>query len=187
MKGGLVRQVVLVSAVLFLVFVQIGLLQAAESTKTGVVLESGYSGVVLKSPGDSGVKYNTGRETRYTPADYRPVKGDKITVEFYPKQLANGQEILAVSALTLVKMDPNRKELTSPAVGTIMEVGRRSIRIDFPEVGQNISMDKKRGMTVVPGGWQPAAGDKVRVTYDKVRARFTSGMVYVMSKMEKMD
>ncbi len=187
MKGEFGRQAVLSVAVLLLFLVLVGQLRA-EETRTGVVLESGYSGVVLQSPDDpNGIKYNTGRETSYSPADYRPVKGDIITLAYYQKQLPNGQDVLAVSSLKLVKMDPNRKELTSPAEGSIIEIGRKSIRIDFPENGQNISMDRKRGMQVVPGGWEPVMGDKVRVDYEKVKSRFTGGIVFVISRIEKIN
>lgn len=159
----------------------------ADDTVTGVVKESGYSGVMLKVKGKkTAVKYNTGRETVYTPDDYRPMKGDTVKISYYHKPARGGGEILAVSKLTLVKKDPNRKEITSPAIGIVREVGRRSIRFEFPKVGQHISMDMKRGMEILPAGWKPAVGDKVKVTYDKVKARFGSGIVLVISKIEKI-
>ena len=107
----------------------------AAGTVTGLVIESGFSGIVLKAKGKkAGVKYNTGRETIYSPDDYRPMKGDTVTISFYPKTLRGGGEILAVSKLTLVKKDPNRKELKSPAIGIVREVGRKNIRFEFPKV-----------------------------------------------------
>ncbi|MBU0674304.1 MAG: hypothetical protein KJ950_06645 [Proteobacteria bacterium] len=160
----------------------------AADTVTGVILESGFSGVVVKAPGEkAGVKYNTGRETVYSPDDYRPLKGDTVTLAFYSKTARNDEEILAVSNLTLIKKDPNRKELTSPATGTIQEVGRRGIRFDFTEIGQVATMEQKRGMETVPDGWKPAAGDKVTVTFESVKARFGNKIVLVISKMEKTD
>ena len=147
-----------------------------------MVQEGGLSGLVIQ-----GVKYNTGRETSFTPGDYRPVKGDTVTLTFYNKTMPNGQEGLAISSLELVKKDPNRKELTSPAVGKVTEVTRRAVRIDFPAAGQEIVMDFKRGMEFSPAGWKPAVGDKVKVHYDKVPSRFTGGLVHVMSKLEKMN
>lgn len=158
----------------------------ADETITGVVLESGLSGVVVKAGGHAG-KYNTGQGTTYTPADYRPVKGDTVTLSYYPKTLRNGVDVLAVSSLALVKKDPNRQELDSPAHGTIREVGRKSIRIEFPEAAQTVSMDIKRGMETAPDGWQPAAGNKVKVYFDKVKARFGNNIVLVISKLEKAN
>ena len=159
----------------------IGLAHATESI-TGVVSKSGFSGVIIKD-----IKYNTGRETKYTPDDYRPIQGDTVTVSYYSKTLRKGENILAVSALALVKKDPNRKELTSPAKGIVQEVGRKRIRFDFPEVGQVIAMEKKRGMEMVPTAWQPAPGDKVIVHFARVKARFGNSMVTVINKMEKAN
>ncbi len=158
----------------------------AADTVTGLVKESGFSGIVLKAKGKkAGVKYNTGRETIYSPDDYRPMKGDTVTISYYPKPWRGGGEILDVSSLTLVKKDPNRKELKSPATGIVREVGRRNIRFEFPKVGQTISMERKRGMKRIPAGWKPAVGDKVKVTFDKVKARFGNRFVQVISKIEK--
>ena len=188
MVGNFGKRMVWLGVALLLVALQVGPAGAEEMSVTGVVLESGFSGVVLKSQGKAaGVKYYTGRETRFSPQDYSPVKGDTVKLTYYPKTLRNGEEILAVATLTLVKMDPNRKELSSPAVGTVVEIGRRNIRFDFPASGEKLSMERKRGMEKVPGGWEPAVGDKVKVTYEKVRSRFGGGIVYVMSKMEKVN
>lgn len=188
MQNGFGRLAVRLGAVLLLIFSQVGQLRAEDLSATGVVLESGFSGVILKDPGNSaGVKYNTGRETTFSPEDYSPVKGDTIKVDYYRKLLKNGEEILAVSALTLVKRDSKRKELTSPADGVVTETGRKNIRFDFPQTGQQVSMERKRGMELIPGGWTPAVGDKVRVHYDKVRSRFGNGIVHVMTKIEKVE
>lgn len=158
----------------------------ADESVTGLVVESGFSGVVVRAGGQD-VKYNTGKETVYTPADYRPVKGDTITLAYYAKAQRSGGEVLAVSSLTLVSMDPNRKELTSPASGVIREVGRKNLRIEFPESAQVVSMEMKRDMETVPAGWQAAAGAKVTVSFDKVKSRFGNSVVMVINKLEKAD
>jgi hypothetical protein len=170
--------------VLFLLVFGYTQISLAEETITGVVLESGFSGVVVQAGGKTG-KYNTGKETTFSPEEYRPVKGDTITLTFYPKTLRTGGDVLAISSLTLVSKDPNRKELTSPARGTIQEVGKKSIRVDFPEAAQNVSMDLKRDMETVPAGWQPEVGAKVTVYFDKVKSRFANTFVFVISKLEK--
>ena len=159
----------------------------ADETVTGLVMESGFSGVVVRAEGGTAIKYYTGRETVYTPEDYRPLKGDTVTIASYAKASRSGEEIRAVSALTLVKKDLNRKELSSPASGVIREVGRKGIRIDFPEVGQAVAMEMKRGMEKVPSGWEPAVGDKVTVQYERVKARFGNSFVMVIDKLQKVD
>jgi len=175
-----------VLAVLGLLVFGLAQLSLADETITGVVLESGLSGVIVRA-GDRDGKYNTGQETNFSPSDYRPVKGDTVTLSFYPKTLRTGVDVLAVSSLTLVSKDPNRKELTSPANGIIQEVGMKSIRVEFPEAGQTVSLDMKRGMDTEPGGWKPVAGAKVTVYFDKVKSRFTNNMVLVISKLKKTD
>ena len=188
MLGCLGRRMVWLGVALLLVALQVGQPGAEELSVTGVVLESGFSGVVIKSPGTgAGIKYNTGRETRFSPEDYSPVKGDTVKLSYYKKTLKNGDEILAVSTLTLVKLDPNRKVLSSPAVGKVVEIGRKNIRFDFPATGEQLSMERKRGMETVPGGWEPAVGEKVKVSYEKVRSKFGGGIVYVMDRIEKVN
>ncbi len=46
-------------------------------------------------------------------------------------------------------------------------------------------MERKRGMKRIPAGWKPAVGDKVKVTFNKVKARFGNRFVQVISKIEK--
>lgn len=164
-----------------LLFLTFGLAQAAD-TVTGTISKSGFSGVVV-----NGTKYNTGRETKYTPVDYRPLSGDTITLTYYEKAMRNGNHLLAVSTLTLVKKDPNRKELVSPADAVITEVGRSRIRFDFSSTKQIISLAMKRGMDKVPSGWKPTVGDKVVVTFSKVKSRWTSNYVTVIDKLEKKN
>jgi len=173
------------TGVLFLLFgfTQIAL---AEETITGVVQESGFSGLVIKAEGSAG-KYYTGKDTTYTPSDYRPVKGDTVTLTYYPKSHRNGGEIMAVASLTLVSMDQNRKDLASPASGIIREVGRKNLRIEFPGAAQVVSMEMKRDLETVPGGWLPAIGARVTVSFDKVKSRFGNGVVMVITKLEKTD
>ncbi|MDT8317059.1 MAG: hypothetical protein RQ824_03575 [bacterium] len=171
-------------AIILIVLVFAQALYAAE-TVTGLVTESSFSGIVLKAKGEkAGIKYNTGRETVYSPDGYRPMEGDTVTISYYHKARRGGGEILAVSSLTLVKKDPNRKELESPAVGVVREVGRKNIRFEFPTVGQTISMEMKRGMETSPAGYKPAVGDKVKVTFANVKARFGNRIVRVISKIE---
>ena len=164
-----------------LLFLTFGLAFANE-TVTGVIEKSGFSGVII-----DGIKYNTGRETKYEPEDYRPFAGDKVTLTYYQKAMRNGNNILAVSNLTLVKKDPKRKELESPAQGVIQEIGRKKIRFEFPKTNQVISMEMNRKTVRAPEGWHPSVGDKVIVTFKNVKARFGNRFVAIIEKMEKTN
>lgn len=175
------RQAVLVGAVLVLLLLHGTQLRAADQVVTGVVVKSGYSGVVVK-----GVKYQTGRETVFTPRNYRPSAGDTVTVRFYRRVRGHGRVALVASALSLVNKDPAHQEISSPAVGIVRKVGRRRIRFEFPALGQVVTMEMKRGTKKNPARWRLAVGDKVRVYSDKVPARFGSKAVMVISRMEKI-
>ncbi|MDH3360712.1 MAG: hypothetical protein OEL55_07560, partial [Desulfobulbaceae bacterium] len=142
--------------------------------------KSGFSGIVV-----NGTKYNTGRETKFTPVDYRPLNGDTVTLSFYEKAMRGGNTLLAVSNLTLVKKDPNRKELVSPAKAVITEVGRSKIRFNFSSTNQIISMTMKRRMPKVPADWSPKVGDKVLVTFGKVKSRWSNNYTTIIEKLEK--
>lgn len=182
------RQAVLVGVVMFLTFFHGAQLWAADRAVTGVVVESGFTGVIVKAAGDlRAVKYQTGRGTVFAPANYRPVAGDTVTVRFYNKFRASGKEALVASAVSLQRNDPPRQEISSPAVGFVRRVGWRRIRFEFPAIGQVITMEMKRGMKKTPAHWRPAVGNKVRVHYDRVRARFGRRMVMVISQMENLD
>lgn len=163
----------------------------AGDSVTGLVVESGMSAVVLQGADGSTTKYNLGVETTYIPGDYRPGSGDTVTLVYYSKTLRNGDNVLAVSSLTMVNKDPNRKDLESPALGTIREVGKKSIRVDVTSVGQVVSMDMGRNMTKVPADWKPAVGDKVKVSFNKVKSSFgvigLTNLVNVISILEKTE
>lgn len=162
---------------------------AANDTVTGLVVESGMSAVVLQGADGATTKYNLGVETNFIPGDYRPGRGDTVTLEYYAKTLRSGEDVLAVAKLTMVSKDPNRKDLESPAQGTIREVGRKSLRIDIPAVGQVVSMDLGRNMEKKPADWKPAVGDKVTVHFNRVKSSFgvigLTNLVNVISILEK--
>jgi len=48
-------------------------------------------------------------------------------------------------------------------------------------------MEMKRGMERSPAGYKPAVGDKVKVTFNSVKARFGNRIVQVISKIEKRN
>lgn len=180
------RQAVLIGAVLFLVILHGSHLWAAERAVTGVVVKSGFSGLIVNSGGPRPVKYQTGRKTMFSPDNYRPRAGDIVTVRFYPKPRANGRVALVAAAVALVKKAPARQEISSPAIGLVRKVGWRRIRFEFPVNGQVVTMEMKRDTKKEPPSWRPAAGDRVRVYFAKVRARFGRKMVVVISRIEKI-
>jgi len=164
-----------------------GQLRAAETAVTGIVVQSGLSGVMLRASGGAEpVKYRTGKETAFTPRDYRPGTGDTVTVRFHRQPQPRGKVALVASALILVSKAPARTEIASPAVGIVRKVGRKRIRFEFPALDQVVTMEMRRGTRREPERWRPAVGDRVRVYYEKVPARFVRKTVLVINRLERI-
>jgi len=176
------------TAVLTIVFI-LGFVSPsiADAEVTGVVKELGFNKFVMVGSGsNTATTYNTGRETQYSPSDYRVLAGDTITINYYEKTARSGNIILAVSSVLLKNSDPNRKDLVSPAVGIVKEVGRSKIRINYPEYNKTLSWPKKRGIKMTPTGYAPQVGDKVEVHFEKVTNRWTKQSGYVINAMKKI-
>jgi len=157
---------------------------AGDQTVTGVVSKTGFGKFVLKTKGGDKT-FNTGRGTKYEPADFRAREGDKVKVTYYDKDL-RGKTIQAVSLLKLIKANPNFKEPANPAEGTIKEAGRRNFLIYIPKIKKAWKFEIARGWKKIPKDWTPAADDKVKVTYKKVPSRFTGNIIYQIKTFEKM-
>jgi hypothetical protein len=177
-------QILIISLIMFL------LLPAAafsnpDSVVTGVITQQGFGHIIVKDSSGIEIKLNTGRETNYQPADYRCEVGDKITADYYEKVSRDGlSSLLAVKKITLVKVDPNRKVLQSPATGTIKKAGRKWFQVSIPAVNKTIKFERIRGTKTSPGGWIPKDGQKVVIDFEKRPARWGKSYVYVIKSME---
>jgi hypothetical protein len=161
------------------------LASAGDRTVTGKVVKGGFGSFVLRTGAGKTETFNTGRITKYEPADFRAREGDKVRVTYHNKDL-RGKTIQAVSHLKLIQANPNFKEPPNPAVGTIKEAGRRAFSIYIPEIKKALKFEVARGWKLIPRSWTPAADDKVKVSYKKVPSRFTGGIVYQIKTLEKM-
>ena len=172
----------------FMVFVPCvgqGFAAEGDKTATGVIAKTGFGKIILKIGGKE-VQFNTGRETKYKPSDFRPRGGDKVKVTYYDKD-HRGSTIQAVKNLELIKANPNFKEPSNPTNGTIKEAGRRALNIYIPEIKNSWKFEYVRGWKAIPKGWKPAVDDKVKVNYKKVPSRFTGAIVYQIKSLEKLD
>jgi len=155
------------------------------STVTGVIANQGYGYIIVKDSTGIEIKLNTGRETKYEPSNYRCEVGDKITADYYEKVSRDGlSSLLAVKKITLVKVDPNRKVLQSPATGMIEKAGRRSFQVSVPAVNKTIKFERTRGTKTSPAGWVPKDGQKVVIDFEKKPARWGKSYVYVIKSMK---
>ena len=150
------------------------------SVVTGVITQQGFGYIIVKNSSGAEIKLNTGRETNYEPADYRCEVGDTITADYYEKVSRDSlSSLLAVKKITLVKVDPNRKVLQSPATGTIEKAGRKWFLVSIPAVNKTIKFERIRGTETSPSGWIPRDGQKVVIDFEKKPARWGKNYVYV--------
>ncbi len=133
----------------------------------------------MQSPGsirlkndNTEIKIHTGRETKFLPNDYRTQLGDTVKIEYYQKKFRDGTTKMAAKKLELVSKNPSKPELTSPATGKIIEVGRKWFKIHIDSVSDVVLFEKIRGTKFSPSGWQPIPGDEITVTFKKIPSRF---------------
>ena len=155
---------------------------------TGIVNEASLGSIIVTPKGERAtIRYHIGRETKYTPHDYRAIAGDTVSINYYEKTSRTGGHMLVASTMTLVKTDPDRKDLTSPAQGIVDEVGRMgNIRITYPSFGITISLGRKRGCKYTPVGYAPQVGDKVEVHFEEAVNRWTGGKSKVITAIKKL-
>ncbi|MCK4837987.1 MAG: hypothetical protein KAS94_04240, partial [Desulfobulbaceae bacterium] len=147
--SGVNRKLILLFTVGLLLFAPVGsgeiFAAAGDQIVTGKVVKGGFGRFVLRTR--TGNKtFNTGRITKYEPADFRARAGDKVQVTYFNKDLL-GKTIQAVSHLKLIKANPDLKEPANPAFGTIKEAGRRAFYI-------YISKNEKAWKFEVARGWK---------------------------------
>ena len=164
---------------LIVVFISsVMLLNAEEVTST--VSNTGGTGIIANS-----VKYWSDRKTVYSPADWRPGSGDKVKISYYTKTSRDGsKQKLVIDNLTLIELNPANKMPESPVEGVIQNPGKKWIDV---KVGSKImKFEKNRKRTVYePTGFIPSPGQKVRITFSKIPAKFgTSKIMNVIDKIE---
>jgi hypothetical protein len=158
---------------------------AADQTASGTVTETGMSGIILKGAGGAEVKYWTGKETRYSPSDWRPMDGDKIKVAYYAKTSKKGETKLVATQVDLVQSDPNRVELKSPAAGTVREVGHTGIIVDMDATKTAIKFSTGRNTVFTPGGQKPAVGNRVKITFTRTPSKWGGGYAYIADVVDR--
>ena len=178
-------QILVISLIMFLLLLPAAAFSNPGSVVTGVITKQGFGSIIVKDSSGIEIKLNTGRETNYEPADYRCEVGDKITANYYKKFSRDGRSsLLAVKKITLIKLDPNRKVLQSPATGTIEKAGRKWFQVSIPAVNKTMKFERIRGTKTSPDGWIPKDGQKVIIDFEKKPARWGKNYVYVIKSMK---
>lgn len=165
----------------------IGAIPARADEMRGVVSNTGYGKLEVRDRDDTLRQIALSqKDTVYRPETWRPAKEDKVKVTYALTQSRRGT-VLAASLVELEKAGPNSVvDLKSPVKVTVTEVGRTGIKATIPD-DKELKFVTHRGTVYTPAGWQPASGDKARVTFRIQPARIGSGLNYMADAIEKLD
>jgi ribosomal protein S1 len=162
---------------------------AAESASpvVGTVTETGWGKFkVAEDQGVTKLLYQSKKVSAYKPYDWRPVVGDRVSVECMTVQKRNGT-ILQVTTATLKKAGPSTVQIKSPVEVIITETGRSGYKVQIKASRKKLKFTRHRGTVVSPVGWVPVAGDKALITYTAKSSRMRFGLTYQVEKIEKRD
>lgn len=159
---------------------------SADAKITGVIIVQSPGSVRIKNS-DTEMIIHTGRETQFDPAGYRSQLGDTVKIEYYQKVAKDGKTMYAATKLELLKKNPSKPDLASPAGGKIIEAGRKWIKIHVDQVNDVVLFEKIRGTQFTPPAWQPATGDTVTVTFKRIPSRFGNLYTNQILGLEKIE
>ena len=161
---------------------------ARSDEATGTITDTGFGSYKID---DSGTlrEFNISKgKSVYEPVNWRPEKGDKVSISYSVTPNKRGKTVLAVQKTTLVKAGPNTiADLTSPVTAIVVETGISGVKVKLPK-GQIIKFDYKRSNATekVPAGWVELPGEKAIITFQVQRNRWTDNINYVADKVEKV-
>ena len=168
--------------------VGLGFTLAAQADEAaGIVSDAGFGKLTLKDKKDVVRQFSLSqKETKYSPEDWRPGPGDSVTVTFTQTEGRRGP-VLVTSLVKLDKAGPSTiVNLKSPVAVSVTEYGRTGIKAKLPD-GKEIKFTRHSGTVYTPAGWQPAPGEKARVTFRVQPARVGLGLNYLADSIEKVN
>jgi hypothetical protein len=161
---------------------------ARSDEANGTITDTGFGSYKIDDNGTMR-EFNISRgKSVYEPVNWRPEKGDKVSITFSVTPNKRGKTVLAVQKTTLIKAGPNTiADLASPVTVTVVETGISGVKVKLPK-GQIIKFDYKRGNATekVPAGWVELPGEKAIITFQVQRNRWTDNINYVADKVEKV-
>jgi len=156
----------------------------SQETK-GLIKDTGFGSFVLDEKGTARQFNLSASKSQYEPAVWRPAKGDQVSVVFTPIPKKDGNVVLAVDNVTLVKAGPDTvPDLKSPIVVEIVDTGRSGIKGKVP-TGQIVEFSFERGSKRVPEGWVIAVGEKAKVEFKPSTHMFSFNVSLAIVSIEK--
>ena len=156
----------------------------------GTFVKRGFKDFTIDSDGTQ-MYFNVGRTTTFSPKHWRPMEGDKISVEYHKKQ-GRSRMMLVPNVVTLEKLGPNNNNtiIESPTKVTVLEVGASGAIVVLDEYDglEKRFLRSRRNTKIIPAGWLPQQGEKATLTFEmKNKDGRGLNIDYVMLKLEKID
>ena len=152
---------------------------AAQEKAEGEVYKTVTTGIVLLDANKAEVKYWWNHKSTFTPAGWRPEEGDKVAVSFNNKTSRNGKgEKLVFTNLELIKASPQKVD--SPVVGVVARPGKKWLEVKISD-NATIKFEFSRESQ---HGYNPEAGQKVKVNFTKTPSRNGCNFVYLINQIE---
>lgn len=179
------KHVVVAVSAFSLLVCHMGFCDDKDNTTEGTVEETGWGKFKIKDKdGTLRLFHVSKKSTTFSPEDWRPMKGDKVSVKFSTFQRRNAT-IAQIDSVKLVEAGPNTPRMTSPVEVEIREVGRSGFRVKLLDSGKLVKFSRHRGTQMEPVGWTPAVGDKAKITFS-FRTGMMFGVTYIADKVEKI-
>ncbi len=151
----------------------------------GTVTDSGVGSFNLDEKGTVRQFNLSMSGSHYEPDVWRPAKGDQVSVVFTPIPKKDGNVVLSVDKVTLVKAGPDTvPDLKSPIVVEVVEVGHTGIKGKV-STGQIVKFSFKRDTKRIPAGWVIAAGESAKVDFKASPHPFNLGVGLDIVSIEK--
>jgi hypothetical protein len=143
----------------------------------GTMVEGGAFSFRLEDAGGGIMTFSGYHDAEYVPDDFHALYGDRLGVT-YGRVMGMDKEKNVAVKVVLLKAGAGRLEIQSPAVGIIREAGMTRHKIHLPDVDVTAIMLKGKTVSLVPEGWKPEAGDKVKIYFSEEPGRFMQKTFY---------
>jgi len=156
-----------------------------DNTAVGTIQEIGWGKFKIKDEdGTVRLFHISKKATTFSPDDWRPMLGDKVSIKFSTFQRRSAT-IAQIDSVKLLEAGPNTPRMTSPVNVEIREVGRTGFKVKLLDSGKLVKFSRHRATRMEPAGWVPNVGDRAKITFSS-RAGVTYNITYLADKVERI-
>ena len=156
-----------------------------DNAVVGTVQETGWGKFKIKDENGTVRLFHISKKaTAFSPEDWRPMIGDKVSIKYSTFQRRN-TTVAQIDTVKLIEAGPNTPRMTSPVDVEIREMGRGSVRVKILKSGKLVKFSRGRATRMEPAGWVPTAGEKARITFS-FRTGMFFGVTYIADMIAKV-